>query len=375
MPGAKVEPHPNWQPRPFITAWDDLMDGVKTRADWEQKRKQIKKRFLELLRDEAAPPVPKDLDVKVHKEWDAGGFTLRRISYNVESNERAHAFVAIPHTPRPAKGFPGVLCIHGTINYGARMTVGLGPESGDPHADKIRMGLDYGRVLARNGYVTISPEHFCCATRLPKEGPYDTAAFYRKHPNWSAIGKSTFENHVALNVLAAMPEVDSTRLGAVGLSLGGHNTVFIAAYDERVKCAVPIVGGTTINENPEILQWSRDYWYIYIPQIREQILKGQRIQCDFHEMMALAAPCPMLEFFSLNDGDAQTQAHRTALHVKVHEVYRVLEREEAHAFVVGGDGHSMPDLTRAGMVSWMDRWLKHDGNPNGAWDATPAVEK
>jgi dienelactone hydrolase len=236
------------------------------------------------------------------------------------------------------------------------------------------MGLDYARVLTRNGYVTISPEHFCCATRLPKEGPYDTAAFYKKHPDWSAIGKSTFENHIALNVLAAMPEVDPSRLGATGLSLGGHNTVFIAAYDSRVKCAVPIVGGTTINENPDQIQWSRDYWYIYIPQIRAQILKGERIQCDFHEMMALAAPCPLLEYFSLNDGDPRTQAHRTALHVKVHEVYRLLEREGAHAFVVGGDGHSMPDLTRVGMVSWMDRWLKHDGNPNATWDARPALE-
>ena len=55
----------------------------------------------------------------------------------------------------------------------------------------------------------------------------------------------------------------------------------------------------------------------------------------------------------------------------VREVYRLLGCEPAHAFVVFGDGHSIPDLSRASMLSWMDRWLKYDGDPLGAWDAHP----
>jgi dienelactone hydrolase len=159
--------------------------------------------------------------------------------------------------------------------------------------------------------------------------------------------------------------VDRERLGVTGHSLGGHNSIFLAAYDPRIKCAVPSCSGHTLNENPVPLHWSRDYWYVYFPTIREQLLRGERIACDFHEMLALAAPTPMLGFLALNDGDPRTQAHRVLLHTKVHEVYRLLGKEEAHAFLVFGDGHAMPDLTRAALLSWFNRWLKHGGAANG----------
>ena len=354
--------HPNWTPHPIATRWDDLLDGVKTAADWGRKRNGVKRRFLELIRDEAAPPVPNDLDVRTEWEQDGGGFLLRRISYKVEADERAHAFLAVPPGPAPAGGFPAVLCIHGTRNWAARASVGLGPEPDDPHAGRGPLpGMDYGRVLALNGYVTLSPEHFCCATRCPKEGPFDTAAFYRKHPRWSAVGKSTFENKIALNVLQTLPYVNGGKLSATGHSLGGQNSIFISAYDERIKCAAPSCAYMTFNENPTPLNWSRDHWYIYFPQLREQFLRGERIQCDFHEMLALSAPRPLLEFFALEDGDPVSQAHRAMLHLKVREVYRMLGAEAAHAFLVFGDGHNLPHLSRSCLVSWMDRWLKHDG--------------
>ena len=69
------------------------------------------------------------------------------------------------------------------------------------------------------------------------------------------------------------------------------------------------------------------------------------------------------------DYAAAAQAHRTLLHVKLHQLYRLLQAEPAHAFLVFGDGHSIPDLSSDCVLSWMDRWLKHDGNALGAWDA------
>jgi dienelactone hydrolase len=361
---ADPTPLPKFLQHPIVSQWDDLLEGIATPDDWARKRLDVKKRFLQLIRNEAAPKVPMALDIRVEQEFDTDGFQLRRISYNVECDERAHAYLAIPPGAAPAGGFPAVLCIHGTGNWEARRLVGLPPEPGDPHADQKGVGLDHGRMLAQRGYVTLSPEHFCCGTRLPKEGPFDTAAFYRKHPRWSAVGKSTFENHIALNVLQSFPYVDGARLGVTGHSLGAQNSIFLAAYDDRVRCVAPSCAATTFRESPQPLQWSRDRWYIYFPQLREQLLRGERIACDFHEMLALAAPRPLLEFFALNDTDFSCQAHRAMLHLKLRELYRLLGSEAAHAFLVFGDGHSSPRLTRDALVSWMDRWLKHDGAPN-----------
>jgi len=44
-----------------------------------------------------------------------------------------------------------------------------------------------------------------------------------------------------------------------------------------------------------------------------------------------------------------------------------------HAFYVFGDGHSITDQSRARLVSWMDRWLKYDGDAWGGWDGTSSA--
>ena len=368
---ASDTPHPSWTPTPIQTSWDDLLGGIDSPEAWEEKRRSVKERFLALLRDEAAPEPPGDFQVEVEREWDGGGFHIQYISYQVETDERAHAYLAVPDGPVPDGGYPGVVCVHGTTNWGARRTLGLLPEPGDPHASKSMTGLDYARQLVRRGYVTISPEHFCSAARLPEEGPYETAAFYRRHPNWSAVGKYVYDSRIACSVLAAHPEVDDSRLGVTGHSLGGHGSIWLAAYDDRIRCAAPSCSGSTFRENPTPLHWSRDFWYIYFPQLRDDFLAGRTVQCDFHEMMSVIAPRPLLERFALNDGDPTGQAHRTMLHMKLQELYRLLNAEPAHAFLVFGDGHAIPDMSNACMLNWMDRWLKYDGDPFGAWDDCP----
>jgi dienelactone hydrolase len=363
-----------WPVNPIETTWDDLLEGVDSPGAWEEKRRDVKGRFLELLRDEFAPKPPKDLDVVVEREWDGGGFRILDVSYQVEEDERAHAYIGMPEGPAPEGLHPGVVCLHGTTNWGARRTLGLLPEVGDPHADRVSSGLDYARQLVRHGYVTISPEHFCCARRMPEAGPFETEPLYQKHPNWTAVGKYMYDSRIACDVLCALPEVDASRLGVTGHSLGAHGSIWLAAYDDRIRCAAPSCSAQTFRENPEPLHWARDHWYVYLPQLREVFLAGEQAPIGFHEMMALIAPRPFLDRFALNDGCPLTQGHRVMLHVRLRELYRMLGAEPAHAFLVSGDGHSISDMSCTTMLSWMDRWLKHDGAPSATWDATPATE-
>ncbi len=352
-----------WPVSSITTSWDDLLEGIDSPYAWANRREAVRRRFLKLIHHEASPEHPPDPEIRVKDELSAGGFRIQYVSYQIEADERAHAYIAFPDKPVPGKGFPGVVCLHGTINWGARQTLGLPPLKGDPHADSGILGKDFALQLVRRGYVTISPEHFCAASRMPEEGPYHTAAFYRRHPRWSAAGKYIYDSHIACSVLSGLPEVDSGRLGVTGHSLGGHGSIWLAAYDDRIRCAAPSCSGSTFRENPSPLEWSREEWYVYFPLLREEFLAGRTVQCDFHEMMALIAPRPLLERFALNDVDQTSQQHRVMLHLKLHELYRLLGREQAHSFLVSGDGHSIPDLSGEAMLLWMDRWLKHDGNP------------
>ena len=48
------------------SSWDDLLDGVTTRASWEKRRALLHKRYLDLLRDDQKPKKP-PLALKVHE--------------------------------------------------------------------------------------------------------------------------------------------------------------------------------------------------------------------------------------------------------------------------------------------------------------------
>src|SRR5262249_7250666 len=148
------------------SSWDDLLEGISTRADWERRRQVLKQRYLELIRDDQKPPKP-PLDFQVHETVVVDGRYRRlRVSYAVEADERAHAYVGIPLGA--AGKLPAVVTLHGTHPVGAKIAAGLI----DSPKDSDRAYLDH---LCRRGFVAIAPEHFVSGERTPPEGAYETA--------------------------------------------------------------------------------------------------------------------------------------------------------------------------------------------------------
>ena len=78
------------------SSWDDLTDGVTTQEDWNKRKVILRQRFLDLIRDQYKPEKP-PLDLKVHESVYIEGIYQRQlISYQVEADERAYAYLGIP---------------------------------------------------------------------------------------------------------------------------------------------------------------------------------------------------------------------------------------------------------------------------------------
>ena len=356
--GAMAEEPPlrkRSDPPPIVSSWDDLTEGITTADEWQQRKKLLRRRFLELLRDDRKPDKP-PLDLSTHESVVIDDIYERRlVSYNVEADERAHAYLAIPlELQRPA---PAVVALHGTYPHGKERAAGL-----EDNPDKAY--LDH---LVRRGYVVIAPDHFVAGHRIPPEGPYETARFYQKHPEWTAVGKFTYEHSIAVDVLESLDEVDPQRIGALGHSLGGHGTIFLAAYDSRIKAAACNCGGRCFRHNPRVEQWSRDHWYIYFKPIRAGLLEGHLPPIDFHEIIALIAPRAFLDTSALNDGNPLTQRQRVLMNMKIMDVYELEDAPQNFAFYVHGRGHSVEYESRQLIYAWMDRHLK----PQEATQARP----
>ncbi len=335
------------------SSWTDLTDGIDSAEAWGERREVLKRRFLELIRDDAKPErVP--LELRYEESVPVDGLYVRhRITYAVERDERATAYLGVPIAASEARSTPAIVALHGTHPRGIEQAAGL-------DEDPSKAYLDH---LCRRGYVVIAPEHFVSGGRTPPLGAYDTTAFHQRHPEWTSVGKFTFEHAIAIDVLETVEQVDPDRIGAMGHSLGGQGTIFLAAYDERIKAAADNCAAAFFRHNPDVLEWSRDRWYVYFRPIRAGLLEQRMPPIDFHEIMALVAPRAFLDVSALDDGHRGTQRQRVLMLMEVAEIWRVLDADDEFAFFVHGQGHSVPAETRALIYTWLDERLKPRSAP------------
>jgi hypothetical protein len=61
--------------------------------------------------------------------------------------------------------------------------------------------------------------------------------------------KTVWDNVGAMDVLEQLPEVDADRIGVIGDSLGGHNTIFAAFHGCRLRAVVSNCGFRTFQKD------------------------------------------------------------------------------------------------------------------------------
>ena len=122
-----------------------------------------------------------------------------------------------------------MLVLHQTSPQGK---LNVGPETNKPN-------LASAAELVRRGYVVLAPDY-------PSFGDYhyDFAAMYARGKFGSGTMKGIFNHMRAVDLLCERPEVDPERIGVIGHSLGGHNAMFVGAFDERLKVIVSSCGWT-----------------------------------------------------------------------------------------------------------------------------------
>lgn len=330
----------------IVSSWDDLTEGIETKGDWEARREILRARYLDLLRDQHKPDKP-PLQLETHESVIVDGkYERRLISYQVEADERAHAYLGIPLEMEGKT--PAIVALHGTYEKGMDRAAGLADNPDKAYLDH----------LCRRGYIVIAPEHFVSGFRVPPEGPYDTSRFHEKYPEWTAVGKFTYEHSIAIDVLETLDNVDTANIGALGHSLGGHGTFFLAAYDKRIKAAASNCSASFFRHNPKVESWSRDRWYVYFKHLRPGLLAGEMPPIDFHEIIALIAPRAFLDVSALNDGVPGTQRQRVLMLTKIMDIYELEEVPENFGFYVHGRGHSVAHESRQLIYGWMDTHLK-----------------
>ena len=197
---------------------------VKSVRDWSKRRAEIVRSMEAVMgalpgKDKRCP-----LDPKIEEDVDCGDYVRRLLTYASEPGSRVPAYLLIPKSVLDGKDkAPAILCLHQTHSQGQKVVVGLGNSPND----------EYGVELARRGYVCLAP-------------PYPLLANY--NPDLKTLGYQSgtmmaiWNNNRGLDLLESVPFVKRGKFGAIGHSLGGHNSIFTAVFDQRIKIIVSSCG-------------------------------------------------------------------------------------------------------------------------------------
>ena len=91
----------------------------------------------------------------------------------------------------------------------------------------------YAGELAERRMVVLAPDY-------PGYGDYKIDVYSKGYA--SATMKGIWNHMRAVDLLQSLPEVDPERIGVIGHSLGGHNSIFVAVFDPRIKAVVSSCG-------------------------------------------------------------------------------------------------------------------------------------
>jgi dienelactone hydrolase len=284
---------------------------------------------------DASHKVP--LDVQVSEETKTDHYLRKKLTFAVEKGDRVPAYLLVPLERRGK--LPAVLCLHETNgNVGKAGPAGLG---GKPN-------LHYAAELAERGYVTLAPDY-------PSFGeyPYD----FGKGGWQSGSLKAVWNNMRAIDLLQSLPEVDPERLGCIGHSLGGHNTMFTAAFDPRIKALVSSCGFTSFPKyyGGKLKGWTSDR---YMPLIASRYDSDPaKVPFDFPEIVASFAPRAFFTNSPLHDDNFEVSGVRDCL-AAAQPVYEALGAKDRLAAIYPDCKHDFPPEARKAAYEWLDRWLK-----------------
>lgn len=252
-----------------------------------------------LRKEMLMPPEPaKAYDMKVVAEEKRKGYKARKIAFNLDAYSRVEAYELVPDGKGP---FPAVLLLH---DHGGHFSIGkekmIRPfgvadsvmQDADEWCERCYGKQYVGDYLASKGYVVLSVDAPFWGDRGVKGGT--TWDWYKYIAgNFMMMGRNlsswmNFDDVYSADFFATLPEVDASRLGCMGFSMGAYRAWMLSALTDKVKYGVAIcwMHTTEYQINREYGLTRHEEWANLIP--------GMRRYMDYPHIASIACPKPML---------------------------------------------------------------------------------
>lgn len=324
------------------------------------RREQIQRQMEQVMGDLPDSHRRTPLDIQIVSAEKLAKYTRIKLSYAPEPGDRVPAWLLIPNSewngmgpePPARRGwpgettgggmsgayparYPGMLCLHPTqFELGKDQLLGLG---GKP-------SRFYAHELAERGFVCLVPDY-------PGFGEYKYDFATQGKHYASGTMKAIWNNLRALDLLESLQCVAPDTIGCIGHSLGGHNALYTAAFDVRIRAVMSSCGFNAFEDyyGGNLKGWTSDR---YMPRIATVYGSDpQRMPFDFPEVLAAIAPRPLLVNAPLRDANFAVAGVRKCENA-ARIVYLHLNKREAMTFLYPDAEHDFPEDIRQQTYDW-----------------------
>ncbi len=321
---------------------------------WKEQRPAVFRTVVDSLGN--LPPRPSPSRARIISREIRPGYTLEKVSLGNGVDGEVTALMLVPEgRKRPV---PAILWLHSSTPDKTQVII-PGTNGGTE---------SLGETFVHAGYAVLSPDSYWHGDRAGT-GPSGTAESGRTEQEdlfklnlWlgrTLWGMFVRDDQVALDYLCGRPEVDATRIGATGMSMGSTRAWWLAAVDERVA-AVVAVACLTRYQNLIAHGDLRQHGVYYFTN-------GLLSHFDSEGVLALIAPRPFLALTGELDAGSPADGVR-ALARTVGGTYQALGVGDRFRSVLYPEvGHTYTPEMRAEMLAWFERWLR----PEAVTSSTP----
>jgi pimeloyl-ACP methyl ester carboxylesterase len=271
-------------------------------------------------------------------------YTRYLIRYSSTPSLDVPAYLYIPQ-PQLREKVPAVIALHST---GA---LGKGIVDGQSELENRAVGKE----LAERGYVVLAPDY-------PSFGDLENHDF--SNDGFDSGTLLAIWNHSrGIDLLQSLPIVVPELIGAIGHSLGGHNALFLAAFDERVKATVTSCGWTPFSHYDIGEEASKRYggrlgpWAQerYMPTINAY-LDEDKLPFDFTHIFGSIAPRAVFSSSPTGDSNFSVEGVREAVPV-LESIYRYFGIPGNFKVLYPEVGHDFPPEVRDAAYQFLDQHL------------------
>lgn len=226
-----------------------------------------------------------DDEVQFIESIPKDGYRREKILLKTSINISMPVYLLIPDDCQ--KSTPTVIAFHGH-GYGVKDIVGLW-ENGEERDVPDGYHKDFAIELCKRGFVVVAPEISCFGERQTAKSSMNHpstcahTSMLAFHYGGSALGLRVYDCKKLIDYLETRKEIDSDKIGVMGISGGGMHAFFSTCLDLRIK--VSVISG-------------------YYSAFKDSIFAMEHCLCNFvpglskfgeiYDLVGLIAPRPLL---------------------------------------------------------------------------------